>query len=828
MLRRRILASSMASVMALTSVVGVAFAADTDVDTKAGLEKYIKDFDKFLDDGINDYGEVAANQFLDAIDHAKTVIDDKNAKAADYAAAYAMVQTMRDKMVPHDATELAGLIKDCKPDYDSDNILNEKLEDNIYDEEVFGEFQVAYEDAEYYVDSEDGRLITESYMNLDAAFTKLKNSKLETVTKAQFRAALRDYDDVIRKQHDYESWRRGTCSVKPTTSTKGDDDKTVGDITDTTKFPYITYGQLFDIIYGKSDGEKIDASNENYTALPTVGSSNKALYIGWKTGTTVTSATTLAEFVRAAYDTFVEIKESNETSDVDIVTAYDAAIDAVKVFNGWKKDNVNAGSDASVRGILKDYHDRLVLNFNETDALNVVNGLKADNATDLGSGELTLDNAKAGQKGWLKLDTSKNVIGTYWISDSFDNNADVKTDAEIVGAQVLAKGAKVLQYVDVDNDDLTTNKSGVKNAKATGINDEEALIEAAAGAMKAAELYLKEKAKPAGCDYETNCYGSDTGDIETLNEFAPEDYEASGSSAEWTLVYRSLRYAMDDLYDDITKEVTHKKTDVEKLLDEAYEWIEKTGDVDVFKAEQQALVDAREAALEWLRESDKMKKDYKDGKKVNKYEAKYGVKGSTTTYINGQTSGTDVEVDATTAYNFLDTYLDALKDKYAAYEISYSEIKDLIGNVEADIVGGGVTGTDELKKALADCAEALSVLEATNIDNEAFDDDRVFNEYNRLLTAQDGSDKPNASEKALKTAYEALQKEYDAAKKGESLEPNVNGDTVVDTNDVAELMKLVLSNKADVSKHDFNGDKVVDVLDAKQLLTDILAGKYNA
>ena len=60
MLRRRILASAMASVMAIGSVAVVASAEDTaaattQMKTKADLEAYVKTFEGFRSKEINDY-----------------------------------------------------------------------------------------------------------------------------------------------------------------------------------------------------------------------------------------------------------------------------------------------------------------------------------------------------------------------------------------------------------------------------------------------------------------------------------------------------------------------------------------------------------------------------------------------------------------------------------------------------------------------------------------------------------------------------------------------------------------------------------------------------
>ena len=75
MLRRRILASAMASVMAIGSVAVVASAEDTaaatkQVKTKADLEALVKSYDSFRAKEINDYGSMSGEKFLDALEYA--------------------------------------------------------------------------------------------------------------------------------------------------------------------------------------------------------------------------------------------------------------------------------------------------------------------------------------------------------------------------------------------------------------------------------------------------------------------------------------------------------------------------------------------------------------------------------------------------------------------------------------------------------------------------------------------------------------------------------------------------------------------------------------
>ena len=82
MLRRRILASAMASVMAIGSVAVVASAEDTaaatkQVKTKADLEALVKSYDSFRAKEIIDYGSMSGEKFLDALEYADNVINDR-------------------------------------------------------------------------------------------------------------------------------------------------------------------------------------------------------------------------------------------------------------------------------------------------------------------------------------------------------------------------------------------------------------------------------------------------------------------------------------------------------------------------------------------------------------------------------------------------------------------------------------------------------------------------------------------------------------------------------------------------------------------------------
>ena len=199
MLRRKILTSAMASVMALTSISAVAFADETATDvknvkTKADLEAFVKEMTTFRDKSLDDYGSVTQDNFLNALAFAENVLDDAASTIDDYTSAYMI------------------LVKSCEKIYESNNILNEDLGDAIYKDEdgklQWSNFSNAFEDAESVLKSSDSRIITDAYETLSAAKSNL--ATFDTVTKAQFRTNLRALETALKKEYAYNAWQTGT------------------------------------------------------------------------------------------------------------------------------------------------------------------------------------------------------------------------------------------------------------------------------------------------------------------------------------------------------------------------------------------------------------------------------------------------------------------------------------------------------------------------------------------------------------------------------------------------------------------------------------------
>lgn len=352
MLKKRILASSLASVMALSSVSVVAFADDikTEAVTKDQLQDYVDSFKGFLEDGIFEYGTTHGTQFQDAIDHAENVLDDSDSNADDYTAAYQMVKNVRESMKNYTSEQLQDLLDDYEDIYDEGNILNADIGDIRYEQGSYDTFFSAYEDAKAMVSSDDGRLITDAYLELEKAKGEL--DELDTVTKGAFRSAWREYENLITKFDDYEDWRRGECSVNPSTTDHGKKHNKL------TEEDYVEFGTIKAIV-------------TNYTGTyANLEEEATSTCSAWFKGTG-THGMDVESFIKEQYERFDAIESAGVTSDTDINNAYNAMKDAVKVFNGWKADDTRRSNKGSISSTINKYRADLVKDF----ASDIVDGM---------------------------------------------------------------------------------------------------------------------------------------------------------------------------------------------------------------------------------------------------------------------------------------------------------------------------------------------------------------------------------------------------------------------------------------------------------------------
>ncbi len=918
MLRRRILASAMASVMAIGSIAAVASAEDTavataNVKTRDDLASYVKSFDKFRENEIYDYGSLAGEDFLDALEYADNVLADSSATTIDYTVAYSMIESVYTELLKHKYTadQLKDLIKKYQKDYDTNNILNDELGDNRWSPESFSTFEAAFEDAEAVASSSDSRIITDAYEVLEDAHSKL--SALTAVTKKDFRTALKAYETALQKEFAYDSWRRGEI---------------------------------------KNSGWQFDGMNVAYGLIYNY----------------VASANTT---INAKYEILDQIKELNTTTQTDIVDAYNDCVLATKVLNGFTADDTNRATKANVKTLMNTYHGRLVYDYNTTAAVDLyaeivkkvgktnIHNKTGDNysytidkkkaalaSTDsdiwyitggskLNSAELTI---KSDKKFYIALDadgfalgvslndskteaqllsTANSSTGTaagkkmYYtteagvvkdektgkVTKTVDAGTLVReedwgycidgtwetviTDAGAVSVEPAMSGfagatsfklvnagttVDLTSYVDVTTANVAANlkPSAVDNHGANGTVemagetdkkhiqsatwDDDGIIVNSSGdtvrtyvtldnAFAVAENYLDAKTDD---DYAASgiiVAGNDkTLALDTIS--ALDNKTLKGSSQEWTLVYRNLKYALSDKYDSST--CNHTKKDVEDLIEKAYDLAEKTGDAALFEYNHNLLVDARQAALDWVKAANKIK-TYKDN--VTSVEV------GANSYI------------ADTVYHTLKGYYDTLSTEYENFKYSFGEIYDYINEVKTMIDDGKLTATDALVKKLADASYYLSTVESLTVkfnggseekltDNDAFTSDRMFQEFNRVFTfakndpsgytfdykadtkiqvlgVKDYSGNPNVnySHFQLKTAYEDLQLEV----KGQ-LEPDVklgdvNKDGKVDALDAAAiLIKIAAGETIDAKVGDYNADGAVNALDAAKILQDVAAG----
>lgn len=835
MLRRRILASAMASVMAIGSVAVVAnaettAAATTQVKSRDDLKAYIDSLDSFRSSKIYDYGSVSGENFLNALEYADNVLDNTKSTVDDYTTAYAMVEAVYNKLKIYTVEELKAIVNSSKSVYETNNINNEDLGDAIYTADTFAAFEEAYEEAESVLNSADSRIITDAYEKLDAAKKGL--SPLDVVTKAQFRAALKAYETALSKEFAYDAWRVGTID---------------------TGWAYWGY-QDQSVAYG--------TVYEHVASL--------------KTG------------INDAYGEFDEIKSVNKTTQTNIVDAYKACVAATTVLNGFKADDTNRATKANVKTLLNQYNGRLVYDYKTTDAEKLYEAVVALLGTDKvhnrkgdkysSNIDMNVAGVAAGADAWYVVDSNYTVNpngGTWSTSVDKKNSAEIsiKTDSKFyieLTKDGYATGNVATDKTGFDYYKLINAKSEVDltdfikvdaasvdhdtdNHLINNVNDGDAVTGssypvigqwgAIAGAvqtmngsytnssnetvdtyadlgkaMELAELYLTGEKK----DIEGNTLIEDIDTIDAISAGS-----AKGSSTEWTLVYRYLKYALADKYD--ASYGTKTKADVSALIDKCYELAELTGDAALFSFHHNNLVTTRQDAINWVKAANKIK-TYKDN--VTPAEC-------TGTIINGSLIATQV-------YETLEGEYNKLLNDYNAFKYSFEQIYIEISEVKDSIDNGDLKATDALTAALENTAYYLSVVQPIDVaadgssielDNDAFTSDRQFQGFNRVYTNGDNeydltvdssttvkipkssANAASLSHANLTAAYEALLAAVKEQTEVKTVVGDVNGDGVVNALDAAAILKAVAAGTAiDAAAGDYNADGVVNALDASAIL----------
>lgn len=835
MLRRRILASAMASVMAIGSVAVVANAETTaastaKVKTKADLEAYVKSFDSFRVSGINNYGSISGDRFSAMCDFAENIIADPASTVDDYTAAYMMLESVYNNLKIYTVEELKALVDANKKVYETNNIMNEEYGDAIYkdDKGQWGNFTNAYETAESVLNSSDSRIISDAYEELVDAKDKL--SALTVVTKAQFRSAMKNLETALQREYKFDAWRRGTI-VDPTWSVQWAFDSST-----------YSWGSIFYAV-----NEKVPGITEQYEVL-----NNR--------------------------------KSVNRTTDEDITKAYEAAVSLATVLNSFEADDTVRGSKSSVQALLNQYHGLLVKDYATTAALDLEaeiarqGGVDPQGAFDVTSTWMGVATAasnfhpdwKGVQKDIAASLTIKTKNPLYLITrdgyaDIYNENGeydDTKIASVVRTSNTgLADGQKavrinknasfdVAKYIKVDASDIDFDYDNHENndiydgdtynvhvdlgwtemdtqsivgswilySQTNGqfTNTDNKPVKAYTTldkAMTLAQFYLKAT--------KDDWKNSDIYSIDDTDSIAKDS--AKGSSAEWTLVYRYLKYALEDKYKGST--TTHTKAEVAKLIEDSYDLTEKTGDAAMFAYNHNTLVELRQDALEWLKIANKDKK-YKD---------------NTTPYDFGA-----IQATATRVFDDLNGAYYALKNDYDAFSISFGDIYYRLAEIADMIDNGDIVATDDIIRGLQDVAYKLVTVQSLDdeigvaIENDAFTVDYALNKVNRVFTKGDEYykqldidatnnrltvPKPDADHPAARShdelykAFTALNDEVKKQTEPTTVVGDVNGDGVVNALDAAAILKAVAAGTAiDVAVGDYNADGVVNALDAAAIL----------
>ena len=789
MLKKRILASSLASVMALSSVSVVAFADETTTDISkkdavslAELKEYIKSFDDFVKKDLEAYGDIQTKRLNDAIAHAQGVVDDSNATEDQYVAAFQMLKAVANSLHIYTTEELKELIASCKAKYETKNVLNEALSDVRWTIETWDVFEDAYEDADRYIDSDDGRIISDAYCMLEEAVNGLKEE--ENVTKSDFRTVYNQFENIISKSKDYESWRRGICTA--TTDLGGI--KQNGEAIDLTLLAYVEYGQLLDIVYGASEYD-VETTAKDVDILVTQSSST-GTFLPVKGGSTTlgfNSTTKVEDFVKKAYDVFTDkAKATNKSSQKDIVSAYKTAKAAVEVFNGWKVDNVDAGNPRDIKKI-NDNNRAMLLKEGYADTW--ITAL-IDATKDGGNATLAFNDGKvtvtedAPENFTLTIDKRSNClqVNNGRGGDGAYNATPVEGISE---AKAFKEGDDVTKYIPI-------NQWTIEAASTNYLDDELNAALVIADAYYAEELEAK-----ADRDFATAAGGTVDSLVEndTIKDF-------TGSYAEYALIYRNLKYVYDDINAAFKDRFT--KSDVEKLIADADKLIEKTADASFFSDVNTALVNARKTAKEWVATA-KVYAGYKTDTKVGYTATNYGI-------WNGS-----VTKSATDAYLMLKKRYDACMKKYNKYPYSYGEVAETLAKVGVGLESGAYEkNVDTIRNTAAEIAYKISILDATGDNNEPFNEDRNLIVYNRVF--KEGTD----AEKALYAKYNSLIKLLEEIEAGTEdptvVKGDLDGDNVATAKDALMIVQaavgLITLNDDQKAAADFNNDGKVNSDDA--------------
>ncbi len=361
-MKKRIIASTMASVMALSGAASALVAsADLGVKTEAvtvsQLRSFLEKNERIIElrdnGGLEQYGSVSGEKFTKALEYANAVIENGKATDDDATVAFQMVKAAEKNLVQHDKIELQALVAECTPDYKTQNELND-AGDEIWESDTWLDFETEYITGFDVQESDDILATTDAYDKLKEAHDNL--SEKATRTKSQIVAARKAYEKALDLEFKYQPWARG--------SVKGSGTKYDGND--------FAWGKLY---------QHISSGNANLVA---------------------------------AYKQFDEMKGVAVTSNKTIVDAVDVMEQAAKVLTGFTPNTVAGGSDTQIRSLLKTYSGQLVYTYKAAEVADIVNDLVSAAGGTAGNIQFLLNTGKFidGDDGTIAIDdTSK---ATYW------------------------------------------------------------------------------------------------------------------------------------------------------------------------------------------------------------------------------------------------------------------------------------------------------------------------------------------------------------------------------------------------------------------------------
>ncbi|MGN0682149.1 MAG: hypothetical protein ACI4JY_00615, partial [Oscillospiraceae bacterium] len=900
------------------------------VTTKADLQKYIDSLEDFLNDNLDKYGKTQPANLTAAVDHAKVVLGDTNATSKDYAAAYAMVKAVKAKLKDWSNDELKALVKDWQGVYDTNNILNEELNDNIYTEKTFESFREAFEQADRYIDSGDDGGITDAYVELEEAAGALK--KLTAITKSDFRTALANYEQLELSMRNYESWRRGTISATPKTGEA--DDKEAAKIAD--KKAVVTAADLRNMVYGTSEGTFKYLEKGKWSTLTFT---SELIGADWDGRTA-----DLKTDIKKVGDDFAALKGVVSTTDTTIKAAYDAAVEAVEVYKSWTPDSYRSGSKGACATLLTKYHNQLVESFNSDDIKQLISGFDgtadAKATIDIAANSAEIEDVTfTYTKSTHKLVADKEFyivkVKATGLIDAVPGELDEDTDFyatkdaavtaisgdESLTYQRIAKNTDILQYIGFENPITQADKDAliaaaeaalkasiqkmsgdgtawVKEAAFSSDYEKEGtdttVFDAVAGTgdvtiykIKKLDagngdadvvtahnaLYEELVANDAAYDAANALTPNATSDVDkslakalaqytiylntvftgtSANTTAAEAImgingaegladgktftKVTGGTAEWTLIWRQLAYALEDKYPVPVAGTTYTLKMLEKLVQDAYTLCDETGDAELFSTPYADVVEARQAANTFIKVA-KATTGYKDGDELKDTELLEEFNAAAKrTDTTGSTDTTDDdvlnEVTVELMYKELEKDYKVLNNWYNDFKYSFEKVKNDLADAAIALEKGDLSG-DALAKAVEQCAYDLSVIEVSDVSgdilaatNVAFDDERVFQGVNRLKTDDEVANDQSTKEENLVASYEALVKAVAEAAKGDSDKgydlDNSGGNP--DMDDLQFMFDNFVLKQVYDAKLDFNNDKIVDMDDLTLFFNTVILG----